>query len=126
MENMMSGESIYWAQVRVRLIGNKPFFDPGTAFLLGYIREFGSVATACEKMGLSYSKGRGMLRTLEQELGFPAVLCTKGGIGGGNTKITLEGERLLEMYNKYEDTICRYAQSQFDMLTEALQLGIKR
>lgn len=121
----MSGKCMYRAQVRVRLIGNKPFFGPGTALLLQYIRECGSVATACEKMNLSYSKGRGMLRTLEQELIFPAVLCKKGGIGGGNAKLTPKGERLLEMYNEYEHQICCYAKMQFNMLTEVLQPEIK-
>lgn len=120
----MRDEYTYWAQVRVRLVGNKPFFGPGTALLLKHIKECGSVAIACQKMGLSYSKGRGMLRTFEQELGFPAVICKKGGIGGGNAEITPEGERLLGVYKSYENKICSYAKDQFDMLKKALRFGI--
>ena len=45
-------------RIKVQLAGTEPFFGPGVRMLLECIREEGSVREACEKMGLSYSKGR--------------------------------------------------------------------
>ena len=44
--------------IRVRLIDARPFFGPGTSALLRAIQECGSVLGACERLELSYSKGR--------------------------------------------------------------------
>lgn len=102
------------AEVRVRLVARGPFFGPGTAQLLSSVRQSGSVFRACEKLGLSYSKGRRMLRELEQELGEPAVLCSKGGPTGGTARLTETGQLLLERYLCYEQTVRHYAEKQFD------------
>lgn len=122
----MSSGCTYRPDVRVRLIGSQPFFGPGTAMLLRYINECGSVAAACEKMRLSYSKGRGMLRLMERELGCPIVRCTKGGVGGGSAMVTPEGERLLEIYTQYENMVSRYAQRRFDEVQKILQSEMRQ
>lgn len=101
------------AEVRLRLVGEQAFFGPGTARLLSGVRQCGSVYRACEKLGLSYSKGRRMLRELEESLGEPAVLCTKGGPGGGSARLTEAGQRLLERYLCLEQTVRQYADKQF-------------
>lgn len=118
-------DHIYRPDVRVRLVGRQPFFGPGPALLLRHIQECGSVTAACEKMQLSYSKGRGMIRKLEQETGFCVVQRIKGGPGGGNAKLTHEGELLLEIYTRYADDVCRYAERRFDMVLEFLQLNVE-
>lgn len=99
--------------VRVRLVGAEPFFGPGAAQLLGSVKQYGSVYRACEHLGLSYSKGRRMLRAMEQELGQPAVLCTKGGAGGGSARLTAAGQHLLERYRCYEQSVRSYAEREF-------------
>ena len=70
----------------VKLIYRKDkvkFFGPGIAELLGLVGECGSVKEACAKMGLSYSKGRMIIRRAEDMLGFPLVKIRRGGRGGG-------------------------------------------
>lgn len=96
--------------IRVRLVGTEPFFGPGTAQLLGGIMRYGSVYRACEHLCLSYSKGRRMLRAIEQELGEPVVRCTKGGAGGGSAKLTATGQYFLERYLCYEQAVRSYAE----------------
>jgi molybdate transport system regulatory protein len=114
-------EYSYHPDVRVRLIGEKPFFGPGTAMLLKYIREYGSVFAACEKMRLSYSKGRSMLRNLERELSYPLVQVSKGGEGGGgHAWLTSDGERFLEIFNSYSNMVRDYAKDQFRMMLDIL------
>lgn len=100
--------------VQVRLsCGGHLVFGPGTAHLLRSILQYGSVHRACTEIGLSYSKGRKMLKALENHLQTPAVECTKGGNGGGSAHLTEAGRYLLERFSCYEHMIQRYAEQQF-------------
>lgn len=100
--------------VQVRLsCGGRLVFGPGTAHLLRNILQYGSVHHACKEMGLSYSKGRKMLKTLEESLQTPAVECTQGGQGGGSARLTETGQYLLERFSCYEHMIQRHAEQQF-------------
>lgn len=89
------------------------FFGPGTRELLEGIRELGSLRLSCERMGVSYSKGRKMLRKLEKMLDTPMVQCVRGGSSGGSTALTYEGERLLRHYEDYETHLKSYAKACF-------------
>lgn len=99
-------------QVRLSCQGQL-VFGPGTARLLRGILQYGSVHRACTEMGLSYSKGRRMLKTLEESLRMPAVECTQGGCGGGSARLTEAGRCLLDRFSRYEQVILRYAEQQF-------------
>lgn len=88
-------------------------FGPGTAQLLRSILQYGSVHRACLEMGLSYSKGRKMLKVLEEKLQTPAVECIQGGNGGGSAHLTETGHYLLQHFSCYEHMIQRYAEQQF-------------
>ena len=59
------------------------FFGPGVAELMERIRRCGSVKDACRDMGMSYSKGRYILRRAEEALSMTLVLHQHGGAGGG-------------------------------------------
>jgi molybdate transport system regulatory protein len=120
-------EHSYRPDIRVRLIGEQPFFGPGPATLLGYIRECGSVFAACDKMELSYSKGRNMLRKLEHELKYPLVQLSRGGAGGGgHAWLTPEGEHFLEVFSAYAGMVLDYAKKQFGMMRDILSLEIRQ
>ena len=100
-------------KIQVKLIGGEVFFGPGPKRLLFAIQEKGSVTGACQEMGISYSKGRGIIRRMEQELGFELVERRQGGAGGGSAGLTPKGERFLEVFAKYENAVQDYAQSIF-------------
>ncbi len=89
-------------RVKVQLVGTEPFFGPGVKTLLICIREQGSVRDACEKMGLSYSKGRKLLDRVERELGYIVVERSHGGKNGGSARLSRRGLWLLEQYEKLE------------------------
>ena len=97
-----SGDRKIRPRIKVQLTGSEPFFGPGVRTLLEWIREEGSVRDACEKMGLSYSKGRKMLDRAEKELGYTIVERSPGGKNGGGARVSDEGLKLLEKYERFE------------------------
>lgn len=113
--------STFHPNIRVRLMGAQPFFGPGVAELLRGIQACGSIQGACERMGLSYSKARIMLRRLEEELTYPVVNRSKGGVGGGRACLTDAGLALLTCYEQYEREVSLYAEQRFGTLRTLLE-----
>lgn len=91
--------------LRLRIARNKPFFGPGTVTLLKQIDRTGSVLEATKMMGMSYSKGRRMIREAEAELGYPIVESKVGGIAGGNSTVSEKGRELLKKYEQFESEV---------------------
>lgn len=89
------------------------FFGPGIAELLEYVDETGSVKEGCRKMGLSYTKGRLIIRKAERVLGFRLIEIRRGGTGGGASCMTDEGKRFLQEYRQLEADVSAYARERF-------------
>lgn len=87
--------------VKVRLAKQKPFFGPGIVTVLRQIERVGSVREACQKTGISYSKGWTLIHTAEEELGYKIVERMPGGKNGGEAYVTERGRMLLSMYESY-------------------------
>ncbi len=85
-------------QIQIRLTASEPFYGPGVQNLLSWIAKTGSLQEACFHMDLSYSKGRKMIKQLEQQLGAPVVQRWTGGSGGGGSVLTEKGKNLMEAY----------------------------
>ena len=101
--------------------GEEKFFGPGVAELLEVIAEKGSVKEACRTMGLSYSKGRSILKRSERMLGFPLVLIQHGGQGGGAAVITEEAGRLIGLYRELEKEASEFVRKQSDTLQQMME-----
>src|SRR6266568_504015 len=71
------------------------------ALLLRHIRDSGSLAHASAAMGLSYRRAWGKVRELEQNLGCAVIQSDVGGVGGGKSQLTAEGEELLARYEAF-------------------------
>lgn len=82
----------------VRLHREQKCFGPGTAQLLGLVRETQSLRAATMRMNMAYSKAWSMMKIAEEQLGFKLLISTTGGKGGGGAMLTPEAERLLEDY----------------------------
>lgn len=87
--------------MRLRLCGNEIFFGPGTEELLLLVDETGSLHMAAARMEMSYSKAWKMLKAAEKELGFPILERRAGGVGGGYSKLTLQGRIFLDRYSAF-------------------------
>ena len=69
--------------------------------LLQHIEETGSLADAAELMGLSYRRAWGKVREIEQNLGVKLVESAAGGTGGGGSRLTAEGKRLVALFDRF-------------------------
>ena len=113
MNNLYRFNPLLHADPKVRLCaGEDRFFGPGTRDLLEGIRRTGSVQQSCTDMGLSYSKGRHMIRHMEAALQTTLVQRTRGGTGGGSATLTPAGVYLLDQFIAYETCVRAYAEQQ--------------
>lgn len=99
--------------VRVRLRAGEAFYGPGVQELLKRIDETGSLQEACIQMELSYSKGRKMIKRLEEKIGCPMTRRQSGGIGGGGSVLTEQGKRLVEQYEQMTADIQAFAEKAY-------------
>lgn len=106
-------QATVFPELRLRLVRKKPFFGPGASELLSLIEEAQSVRLACQRMGMSYSKGWKILRDMEEEWGAPLILRRQGGKNGGSSSLTAEGKALLEGYRKFEKVAQSLVQEAF-------------
>ena len=66
--------------------------------LLLEIEKSGSLVAAANDLDMSYRKAWGILRDVEQHLGFHLVEKRRGGASGGRTELSSEGRELLNAY----------------------------
>lgn len=112
----LHNSSLIHPRIKTQLAGTKPFFGPGAVTLLKQIDRLGSVREACEKTGISYSKGWSIIRTAEKELGYRIVERAPGGKNGGEAYITARGQRLLDLYETYVARVEQTAKDIFEQI----------
>ena len=91
-------------QPRVKLWVEKDgllVFSDYRAELLAHIAKTGSISGGAERMGLSYRRAWGKIKEIEHNLGVRLVQSEAGGLGGGGTKLTPEGEEFLARYRAF-------------------------
>ena len=71
------------------------------AELLRQVAATGSLAEAAQRMNLSYRRAWGKIREIERNFGVVLVQSEAGGVGGGSSRLTPEGERLLALYDRF-------------------------
>jgi len=73
--------------------------------LLQHVADTGSLARAAQRMGLSYRRAWGKIKEIERNLGVRLVRSEVGGVGGGGTRLTPRGQRLLEQYRRFQAAV---------------------
>ena len=71
--------------------------------LLRLIDETGSLAEAAARMDLSYRRAWGKIREIEDNLGLKLVESAAGGHGGGRSRLTADGRRLIESFDRFQE-----------------------
>ena len=105
--------SLMQASVGLSIEKETIFFDNRAKLLLYLISETMSVSKACELMSMSYAKAWKVLNKLEDELGYRIIQRRQGGSRVGRTLLTENGLDFLQAYMEYEDSVFRYARSEF-------------
>lgn len=103
-------------EIDVFLANGRRFLGPGSMSLLKNIQSLGSVREACEYTGISYSKGWGLIRQIEEGLGYRIVERQNGGKDGGMAYVTEDGKRLMEQYERFECQLKELAKEEYQKL----------
>jgi molybdate transport system regulatory protein len=82
--------------------------------LLEAIGREGTLTEGAAALGLSYRAAWGKLRGLETAVGFRLVERTVGGRGGGSSRLTDSGRRLVEQYGRFRASVGAFALDEFE------------
>jgi molybdate transport system regulatory protein len=76
-------------------------FDERDAALLRAVDERGSLHAASDALGRSYARAHGRVGELEETFG-PLVERSRGGAGGGGSRLTADGRELLARFQRLQ------------------------
>jgi len=85
-------------EIWLESVGRDTVLDGEGFNLLQEIEKCSSLTGAARNLQMSYRKAWGILREVEQHLGFPLVDKHRGGAAGGRTNLSPEGTQLLMAY----------------------------
>ena len=77
-------------------------FGQGPRELLIRVKKLGSLSKAASSMKMSYSKAWNLINRIEKELGYKLLEKRVGGVSGGSSTLTDEGEEFIEKFNYVE------------------------
>lgn len=77
-------------------------FGQGPRELLTRVKKLGSLSKAASSMKMSYSKAWNLINRIEKELGYKLLEKRVGGVSGGSSTLTDEGEEFIEKFNYVE------------------------
>ncbi len=77
----------------------------GRIELLEKIQKFGSITRAAAEMKMSYRQAWQMVEEMNEITESPLVEKNSGGKGGGGTKVTLKGEKVIKVFHEIENDV---------------------
>jgi len=93
--------------------------------ILKAIDQEGSLTAACEKLGITYRRTWNDLKNIEQRLGFALLEKCRGGVEGGSTSLTVEGQRLIRAFDLFHEKMDVIMQEHFQLLIKELSANGK-
>lgn len=108
------------ASFQIRISGERGFYGPGVHRLLQLTEKYGSLSSACQHMGMSYTKGRKLISTMEEQLGVTVLETQQGGKAGGYSHLTDEAKLMIRCYTAFveeaDDMLQKVFQKHFSEL----------
>lgn len=92
----------------------------GKWMLLKSIRDTGSLKAAVEEMGYTYRQTWENLKIIEEKLGFKLIEKSRGGEKGGQTVLTIKGEKIVEFFDHLYAEVEPQIQQSFNNMMEEL------
>jgi molybdate transport system regulatory protein len=105
---------------------NISILGEGKWILLKTIRATGSLKAAVDQMGYAYRQTWDNLRKIETRLGFRLIEKTRGGAKGGQTVLTVKGEKLVDMYEQLYQQIDPIIQQRVSHFEDELNSFMKQ
>ena len=115
-ERKLHGKGKLWPDIQVHLVKGNTVLTPETAQYIEMIGHTGSIQSACSCMHMSYTKGWKLLNAIEHDLGFAVIDRVSGGSGGGGSRLTAAGEKLLTAYQTYQAEVKRAGDALFEKI----------
>ncbi|HUJ75488.1 MAG TPA: TOBE domain-containing protein [bacterium] len=84
------------------------FLGKGRVELLRLIDEMGSITRAAKSMRMSYKAAWEAVDTMNNLADSPLVVRTRGGAGGGETRLTEYGREVVRMYGVFQEEHSRF------------------
>lgn len=113
-------------------VGNESLGGPGRIDLLDRIAAFGSITQAAKAAGMSYKAAWDAIDTMNNLAGEPLVERLAGGRGGGGSRLTRRGERLVANFRliahehrQFVDRLSRQAEGMADDLLLMRRMRMK-
>jgi len=106
--NQVVVRSKVWLEYR-----GQPFLGDGRYRLLLAVESCGSINAAAGELGISYRKAWAQLRQMEEHAPFPLLVMSKGGKGGGSTRLTAEAHALLQRFASLKEGLNRLVDDKF-------------
>lgn len=111
--------------VQVRIRREKVFYGPGIHQLLQLTETEGSLANACQRMGISYTKGRRLISTMEEQIGKPVLATGQGGKHGGYSHLTEAARQIMDSYSAFQEeaeaAVQKLFEKHFQKISEELE-----
>jgi len=89
-------------------IGGENLGGRGRVGLLRAIAEHGTITQAAKAFGMSYKAAWDAIDAMNKLAGVPLVERSTGGRGGGSTRLTPRGERLIERFGQIDAAHARF------------------
>lgn len=111
--------------IQVRIRREKVFYGPGIHQLLQLTETEGSLANACQRMGISYTKGRRLISTMEEQIGKTVLATGQGGKHGGYSRLTEAARQIMDSYSAFqeeaEEAVQRLFEKHFQKISDELE-----
>ena len=101
-------------KLSIKIFKTEKVFGPGVATLLEHIKIEGSIYKASKSMNIAYSKAWKIIKNFEKEVGIKLIETKRGGIDGGGSSLSREGENFLKKYRIFEQKLNIIAENLFD------------
>lgn len=88
-------------------------FGPGLFRLLAGVRRYGTLHGSAQAAGMSYRYAWNQIRKAERRLGQQLIVAERGGRGGGGSRLTPAGSRLLRLFESVNREVAEYADARF-------------
>jgi len=96
--------------------GQSRVFGAGLAMLLENVEKTGTLQSAAACSSMSYRHAWDMIKVAETNLGLSLIKRQTGGVGGGRSRLTGQGRRMLKSFKILNEDVAQYADNRFRQL----------